>query len=75
MICFIGSDEFDVFAQSRQYDATQHNPAASYSFQSEAGGQSAASMGAAASGNYATQVSHNLLYLVLSHRQKLPLSS
>lgn len=54
---FFIADEFDMFAQSRQYDATQHSTAASYAFQSEAG-QNAPSMGSAAAGkdNPYTQV-------------------
>ncbi|XP_067928316.1 TOM1-like protein 2 isoform X2 [Watersipora subatra] len=41
------SDEFDVFVQSRQYDATQHSTAASYAYQTEAS-QTIGSIGAAA---------------------------
>ena len=63
-VCIV-ADEFDVFAQSRQYDATQHNPAASYSYQSEAGGQGAASMASAASGSYASQVSAHYISIVM----------
>jgi len=66
------ADDFDMFVQSRQFDATQHTTADSYAFQQEAS-LTSGSMSTAATGNTNTgdMVSAlTLLAAVKGHRSK-----